>query len=235
MEFANAPNVTTIGYPLYDGHGNMRATLYKSGTSYGTQDWRTYDVSGGVRSGSATGAPNQRYCANLGPVQDDETGLIYMRARYYEPGTGRFVSEDPAMDGGNWFVYCANNPVSYVDDTGQALSEEFIHWLVDKVRLFSAQLAVSGLVLMGVGVFGFASDPKDALMLQLVGGIVFFAGVLTYAYAEKITGMMLGLVEAGVQYLVGGFLLLGTLGLALIGLVLGTGEDDPDASIFFDR
>jgi hypothetical protein len=38
---------------------------------------RSYDVWGGVRSGAATGGPKGRYCANLGHVQDDESGLIY--------------------------------------------------------------------------------------------------------------------------------------------------------------
>ena len=37
---------TSYAYPIYDGHGNARAMLYRSGTSYGTQNWRTYDVWG---------------------------------------------------------------------------------------------------------------------------------------------------------------------------------------------
>jgi hypothetical protein len=44
-----------------------------------------------------------------------------MRARYYEPGSGRFISEDPARDGLNWFAYCDNDPVLNVDATGK-------HW-----------------------------------------------------------------------------------------------------------
>ena len=113
-----ASSTTTYGYPLYDGHGSMRAVLTKSGSTYATGNWRTYDVWGSVRSGSATGDPKQRYVANLGHVADDESDLIYMRARYYEPGTGRFVSEDSKLNGLNWFSYCSNDPVNRTDFDG---------------------------------------------------------------------------------------------------------------------
>jgi RHS repeat-associated protein len=64
--------------------------------------------------------PAAQYCANLGHPTDAETGLVYMRARYYEPWTGRFLSEDPARDGRNWSTYCDNNPVRLTDPTGRA-------------------------------------------------------------------------------------------------------------------
>lgn len=56
-----------------------------------------------------------RYC---GEYYDTETGFIYLRARYYDPMVGRFTSVDPAKDGLNWYSYCYNNPVKYVDPTG---------------------------------------------------------------------------------------------------------------------
>ena len=102
---------------MYDGHGNMVLTIRRDGSSFTTHDERRYDVWGSVRAGC--GASSQRYCANLGHQQDDESGLIYMRARYYEPGSGRFISQDPAMDGQNWYAYCNNNPVDYSDATGR--------------------------------------------------------------------------------------------------------------------
>ena len=51
-----------------------------------------------------------------------ETGNIYyMRARYYDAGTGRFISEDPAgfIDGPNLYAYVGGNPVGVVDPSGQ--------------------------------------------------------------------------------------------------------------------
>jgi RHS repeat-associated protein len=130
-------SATTHGYPLYDGHGNCRGVLTKNGTSYGTGNWRTYDVWGSVRSGSATGDPKSRYVASIWHVADDESSLIYMRARYYEPATGRFISEDSAMDGKNWYIYCGNEPVHRVDRTG-LYSEKILQlWLFEIESLSS--------------------------------------------------------------------------------------------------
>ena len=53
-----------------------------------------------------------------GEYYDEETGFIYLRARYYDPTIGRFISEDPIRDGLNWYAYCNNNPVMYVDPSG---------------------------------------------------------------------------------------------------------------------
>lgn len=123
-------------YPLYDGHGNMISALkitrppltlntlnqyvYAGTTTSTVGGDRKYDVWGAVRGNNKTGYSYNRYCANLGHVADDDTGLIYMRARYYEPGTGRFISEDPARDGWNWYSFCANDPVQNVDESGKS-------------------------------------------------------------------------------------------------------------------
>ena len=82
-----------------------------------------YDAFGNEREitgQSATDANPFRYS---GEYFDSETGTIYLRARYYAPGTGRFTSEDPAKDGANWYVYCYGNPVIYIDVSGLAAVE----------------------------------------------------------------------------------------------------------------
>lgn len=48
----------------------------------------------------------------------DDTNLYYFGARYYDAEVGRFISEDPAKDGLNWYLYCLNNPLKLVDPTG---------------------------------------------------------------------------------------------------------------------
>ena len=63
---------------------------------------------------------------------DEETGLYYHGARYYEPTISRWMSADPAgfalsnpnrsgysiIEAANWYAYVSNNPVIYVDPTG---------------------------------------------------------------------------------------------------------------------
>jgi RHS repeat-associated protein len=111
---------TTVGYPLYDAHGNMLGTIAKSGTNSCTlNDVRSYDAWGGVRTGSSTGDPKPRHCANLGHVQDDESGLLYMRARFFDPTNGRFLSADPERQQNNCYAYVANNPITAGDPSGK--------------------------------------------------------------------------------------------------------------------
>jgi RHS repeat-associated protein len=52
---------------------------------------------------------------------DSDTGLYFYRARYLDASTGRFLSEDPLMFGGgpNFYDYVANNPIEFVDPSGE--------------------------------------------------------------------------------------------------------------------
>ena len=54
--------------------------------------------------------------------------MIYLRARYYDPSIGRFTSHD--IEEGeisnpldmNRYVYCRNNPIKYVDPSGESVA-----------------------------------------------------------------------------------------------------------------
>lgn len=57
-----------------------------------------------------------------GQYHDEETGLHYAVARYYDPELGRFLSMDPlrvAGTGLNYYTYCDGDPVNRVDPTGE--------------------------------------------------------------------------------------------------------------------
>ncbi len=55
---------------------------------------------------------------------DPDSGLQLLGHRYYDPSTGRFITQDPIQDGENWYQYCGNGPLGGVDPTGE------LFWLV---------------------------------------------------------------------------------------------------------
>ena len=94
-----------------DGHGDVKKLISSSGAV--VADY-TYDAFGNQTEEAEDSNPF-RYA---GEYWDKETGLIYLRARYYDAGIGSFTQEDPARDGENWYVYCGGNPILYVDPSG---------------------------------------------------------------------------------------------------------------------
>ncbi len=123
---ANAVNVTN--YFGANGvfarkSGSGMNTLYKNGhgdtvlLTNGSTVVRDYDYDAyGKEKGISSADLNPfRYS---GEYFDSETGFIYLRNRYYDPGTGRFISEDPIRAGYNWYAYCEGNPITFIDPWG---------------------------------------------------------------------------------------------------------------------
>ena len=62
-----------------------------------------------------------------GYYYDTETGLYYLKSRYYDPEVGRFITIDDTsyldpdtINGLNLYAYCGNNPVMRVDENGNS-------------------------------------------------------------------------------------------------------------------
>src|ERR1700733_14086521 len=91
-------------------------------------DTYEYDAYGNeftVSGGSNT--PNEMYYR--GEQWDSDLGLLYLRARYYNPLTGRFMSRDP-NSGVPWipptlhrYLYAGGDPVNMLDPSGREFVE----------------------------------------------------------------------------------------------------------------
>ncbi|KAB2839254.1 MAG: RHS repeat-associated core domain-containing protein [Burkholderiales bacterium] len=86
-------------------------------------DSYTYDAWGKVTARTGTTANPYKF---QGEWQEENTGLVYLRARWYDPGVGRFLSRDPA-EGDSFlplsehrYIYAGDDPANMVDPSGQA-------------------------------------------------------------------------------------------------------------------
>jgi RHS repeat-associated protein len=112
-------------YYLLDTQGSVRAI---STAAAELSDQYNYTAFGETRI--QTGSSVQLY-GYTGQQGDAETGLYYLRARYYAPGMGRFLSRDPAAlnpkDPREWnrYPYVANDPINFIDPSGEAAGVEY--------------------------------------------------------------------------------------------------------------
>ncbi|MCM1142199.1 MAG: hypothetical protein NC453_26815, partial [Muribaculum sp.] len=105
-------------YYTQNAHGDVVNLTDKNGKV--TKKY-TYDAFGVEKNIDENDTNAFRYC---GEYYDSESGTIYLRARYYDPEIGRFISRDSfsGKQGDplslNRYTYCHNNPLVYVDAEG---------------------------------------------------------------------------------------------------------------------
>ncbi|MHB8876881.1 MAG: RHS repeat-associated core domain-containing protein [Myxococcaceae bacterium] len=110
----------TTSFLSVDGQGSVTDATSTSGSLTSA---RQYDAWGRYRNNSAP-TPTEPKLGYTGHQYDTETGLIYARARYYDPELGRFLSRD-AFEGSlndapslNRYAYVKANPLRYWDFDG---------------------------------------------------------------------------------------------------------------------
>jgi RHS repeat-associated protein len=149
-------------YFVYDGLGSCRALVSSNGIVVAKYD---YDVYGSVRGQEGQRANSFKYVAQIGHPTDEETGLIYMRARYYDPEIGRFISEDPGFNRVNWYQYADGNPVNRLDGNGRSSAA------ID--ALFGNLFIILGFLLMGDNVEINWDKVFDYVRAKLVEIVIF--------------------------------------------------------------
>ena len=108
----------TTSYYHADGLGSTRAITDASGAA---TDQFTYDAFGAPRTHTGSSTTSFTYA---GEQADPEAGLVFLRARYYDPTIGRFLSRDPfpkflaSTQAISFYVYVNNNPIGLIDPTG---------------------------------------------------------------------------------------------------------------------
>jgi RHS repeat-associated protein len=108
--------LSTTSYLHRDHLGSVRAATSSAGGFVDRTDYRPY----GEQLGFAAVTESKGY---IGERHDDETGLMYLNARYYDPVIGRFIQPDPLDPalpgvGVNRYAYAFNNPIMMLDPSG---------------------------------------------------------------------------------------------------------------------
>ncbi len=121
---------TSPRYYVYDGQMSTRMLTDSTGN---VTDAYVYDAFGNLIAQAGT-TPNEfRY---TGEQYDPNVGFYYLRARYYDPAAGRFISTDPCQGSVfdppslHKYLYTKNNPVNHVDPSGEMLLEIMISLVV---------------------------------------------------------------------------------------------------------
>ncbi|MBT8162598.1 MULTISPECIES: RHS repeat-associated core domain-containing protein [Arthrobacter] len=100
-------------YYQHDQYGSTRLLTDQTGVAAASY---TYDANGNLTAKTGTADTVLRW---NGQTQDTDTGLYYLRARYYDPATAQFLSVDPlASITKAIYTYADNNPLNKTDPLG---------------------------------------------------------------------------------------------------------------------
>ena len=186
---------------VYNAHGDV-VQLVKDNSVVASY---TYDAFGNLTSQIGESDNPFLYC---GEYYDAETQTYYLRARYYNPANGRFTQQDAwaFMDASdplslNLYTYCCNNPVMYVDLTGNWPTFAQIATAVAVVAvgavLVAATIASAGTVGAVAGAaaatyFGVSATTAAAVTTAATVGTYAVAGGIAATYASDAGEILTG-------------------------------------------
>ncbi len=162
--FANNDRILTIDpnegvlYNIED-HLSSASLVVKGGTIVQKLDYYPYGTERVNEKTTAFGARHTFTDKELDP----ESSLQYFGARYYDPTIGRFTQIDP-LEGNtfdpqslNRYAYSRNNPLRYIDPTGQSFDDV----VNDLGKSYADLYSRTGALAVGIPVF-LARNPLEA-------------------------------------------------------------------------
>jgi len=127
-------NVWTPSFYGYDGFGTVRQLTNTAGA---VTDTFEYDAFGNAITQTGTMPNNYLY---RGEQYDPDLGLYYLRARYYNPLSGRFMSRDPEDEDPtipatlHKYIYAAGDPVNASDPMGSEVLITYTSFAQNRAR-----------------------------------------------------------------------------------------------------
>lgn len=116
----SVPTQADITYYHWDALGSPVAASDEQGNLRWREDYKPYGEK--IRNEPAAATNTRAY---TGHAHDNDTGLTYMQARFYDPVVGRFMAVDPIafteanLHSFNRYSYANNNPHTYFDPNGE--------------------------------------------------------------------------------------------------------------------
>ncbi|MDE0547413.1 polymorphic toxin-type HINT domain-containing protein [Microbacterium sp. C7(2022)] len=139
----------------------------------------------------------------------DPTGLALLGTRYYDPGTGTFVSPDPLLDAGtpaqfNAYVYSGNNPMTWADPSGMSWFGDAWNNVTGFVKKHQAEIGgfVAG-ALVTAGCMAITAG-AGSVGCFIAGGAV--AGAVTNVWKQSQSGKKFDVRSFVTDTLIGGAL-----------------------------
>ena len=131
-------NGTRYAY-VHNLQGDIVAILDGNGTAvvqYKYDAWGRPISKTGSMAGTLGTVQPFRY---RGYVYDEETGMYYLRSRFFTYGFCRFVNADTLVSA-NTYAYCGNNPICYSDENGYERTPDYTRMLnseLDRIIAFT--------------------------------------------------------------------------------------------------